>query len=252
MSMAKIIILGSSNAVSDGNHENTHMVIVGEEKRILVDCPSSPIGRLKLANVEFNAISDLIITHFHPDHVSGVPMFLMEMWLMGRSSPLKIYGLDYTISRLEKMLDLFEWKNWPGFYPVSFIHLAEEELTRVLDDSELAVFSSPVKHLIPDIGLRVEFSNGKVFAYSSDTEPCEQVIRLASNANTLVHEASGAGVGHSSAEQAGQIAMKAGVSHLYLIHYPTGSNQVPNLVKNALAHFNGKVDLAEDFTTLEF
>lgn len=250
--MAKIIILGSSNAVSDRDHGNTHMVIVGAENGILVDCPASPIGRLEHANVDFNAIADLIITHFHPDHVSGVPMFLMEMWLMGRKNPLIVHGLDTTLTRLEKMMDLFEWKNWPGFYPVSFRRLAEDELTRVLGDSELTLFSSPVKHLIPDIGLRVEFTNGKVFAYSSDTEPCEQVVRLAANADFLVHEASGAGVGHSSAEQAGQIAGKAGVTHLYLIHYPTGPNQVTNLVDHARAHFGGKVDLAEDFTTLEF
>ena len=36
--MPKVIILGSSNAVPSKDHENTHMVIVGKQHTILVDC----------------------------------------------------------------------------------------------------------------------------------------------------------------------------------------------------------------------
>ena len=90
--MSKLIILGSSNAISHKDHENTHMVIVGEKRTVLVDCVSNPILRLEQAGVDFNAITDLILTHFHPDHVSGVPLLLMDMWLMGRREPLNVYG----------------------------------------------------------------------------------------------------------------------------------------------------------------
>jgi metal-dependent hydrolase (beta-lactamase superfamily II) len=38
--------------------------------------------RLSKAGVDFNRLTDLILTHFHPDHVSGVPMLLMNMWLI--------------------------------------------------------------------------------------------------------------------------------------------------------------------------
>ena len=44
--MPKVIILGSSNAVPSKDHENTHLVIIGEERTILVDCVSNPIVRL--------------------------------------------------------------------------------------------------------------------------------------------------------------------------------------------------------------
>ena len=40
--MAKLIFLGTSNAISDENHENTHMVVVGENRTVLIDCPNSP------------------------------------------------------------------------------------------------------------------------------------------------------------------------------------------------------------------
>jgi ribonuclease Z len=250
--MAKITILGTANAIADRDHENTHLVVAGRERVVLVDCPSNPILRLERAGVDFHSVTDLIVTHFHPDHVSGVPLFLMEMWLMGRSDPLEIFGLDDTLDRLEKMMQLYEWHRWPNFYPVSFTRVAASELTSVLDCPDYKILSSPVKHLIPTIGLRWEFPSKKIFAYSCDTEPCEQVVRLAAGADVLVHESSGATKGHSSAAQAGDIATQAEVSHLYLIHYPSGSHRTSDLVAEAQSHFQGRVSLAEDFTTLEF
>lgn len=250
--MAKIIILGSANAISDNAHEHTHLVAVGNERVALVDCPSNPILRLDHAGVDSNAVTDLIVTHFHPDHVSGVPIFLMEMWLLGRQAPLKIYGLEDTLDRLEKMMALYGWDRWPNFYPVSFHRVPATELALVLDCPDFKIVSSPVKHLIPTIGLRMEFPSQRIFAYSCDTEPCEQVIRLADHADVLLHESSGATKGHSSAAQAGDIATRAEVSDLYLIHYPNGSHRTSDLVAEARSHFQGQVALAEDFTTLEF
>ncbi|RJP52348.1 MAG: ribonuclease Z [Anaerolineaceae bacterium] len=250
--MARVTILGSANAIADTEHENTHLVVVGSERVVLVDCPSNPNLRLERAGVNANAVTDLIVTHFHPDHVSGVSIYLMEMWLMGRSSPLEIFGLDDTLDRLEKMMALYGWGQWPNFYPVSFHRVPAVEFALVLNCPDFKIISSPVKHLIPTIGLRMEFSSGKVFAYSCDTEPCEQVVRLADRADVLFHESSGATKGHSSAAQAGDIATRADVSNLYLIHYPNGSYRTSDLVAEARSRFQGRVSLAEDFTTLEF
>jgi len=99
--MAKIIILGSSNAIADKNHENTHLIIIGKTRKILVDSPHNPILRLMDIGVDFNEITDLVLTHFHPDHVSGIPLLLMDMWLRGRKKHLNIYGLDHALTRLE-------------------------------------------------------------------------------------------------------------------------------------------------------
>lgn len=99
--MPKVIILGSSNAIPSTGHENTHMVVVGEDRTVLVDCVSNPILRLEKAGLDFNNLTDLVLTHFHPDHVSGVPLLLMDMWLMGRHKPLNIYGLHHTLDRME-------------------------------------------------------------------------------------------------------------------------------------------------------
>jgi ribonuclease Z len=250
--MAKVIILGSANAIADKDHEHTHLVIVGRERVVLVDSPSNPILRLEHAGVDANSITDLIITHFHPDHVSGVPIYLMEMWLLGRRAPLEIFGLDDTLDRLEKMMALYSWDRWPNFYPVHFNRVPAAELSPVLDCPDFKILSSPVKHLIPTIGLRVEFSSRKVFAYSCDTEPCDQAIRLSADADVLLHESSGATEGHSSAAQAGDIAARANAARLFLIHYPNGPHRTSDLIAEAQATFSGQVFLAEDFASLEF
>jgi ribonuclease Z len=79
-----------------------------------------------------------------------------------------------------------------------------------------------------------------------------EVVRLAEGADVLIHEASGASLGHSSAAQAGQIATQAEVGKLYLIHYPTGEYANGNLVAEARQHYQGEVNLATDFLTLDF
>lgn len=251
--MAKIIILGSSNAIPDEQHENTHLVIVGKEHTVLIDCVSNPILRLKQAKVDFDSLTDLILTHFHPDHVSGVPLLLMDMWLMGRKKPLSVYGLHHTLDRIEDLMGFYDWQNWPNFFPIIFHRLPMGERVPVLDSPEIQIYASSVQHLIPAIGLRVEFPKvGKVFAYSCDTEPCDAVVNLAAGADALLHESTGAGIGHSSAAQAGEIATRAKAASLYLIHYPTGTNDPRPFVAEAQKTFQGPVALAEDFMELSF
>ncbi len=251
--MPKLIILGTSNAVPDQTHENTHMVVVGEKRTLLIDTGSNPTVRLQMGGLNPLDLTDLLVTHFHPDHVSGVPTLLMNSWLSGRREPLMTYGLEETLLRIKKMMELYEWESWPNFFPVHFKNLVVEERLLAIDCSDFRVYSSPVCHMIPAIGLRIESPiSGGVIAYSCDTEPCEQVIRLAAGADILIHEASGKGLGHSSAAQAGEIAQKAGVKALYLIHYPTGDFDPTPLAAAAQKTFGGPVGLARDLMELQF
>lgn len=245
--MGKIIILGSGNAITEEGHENTHFLIQQGQHTILVDCGSSPLIRLRKAGVSYDQVTDLILTHFHPDHVGGVPGFLVESWLLGRKSPLHIYGLAHTIDRTETMLGLYDWKKWPRFFPVIFHKLPDMEDSLVISDASLQVFSNPVKHLVPTIGLRMAFMpEEKVVAYSSDTEPCPQVIHLARNADILIHEATGESTGHSSAAQAAYAARQAGAKGLYLIHYSTASQGQPNWLDEAKKVYTGPILMAQD------
>jgi ribonuclease Z len=250
--MAKLIVLGSSNAIPTRDHENTHMAILSRSRTVLVDCAGNPVVRLEQAGIDPISLTDVILTHFHPDHVSGVPLLLMDLWLMGRHKPLNVYGLHYTIDRIETMMGLYGWSEWPNFFVVNFCRVPADEMALVLDVEDMRVYSSPVKHFLPNIGLRIELkAEKKSLVYSCDTEPCEQVERLAAGADILLHEASGSSAGHSSAAQAADIARRAEVGALYLIHYPTGRYATGDLVAEAGTRFQGGVHLATDLMEID-
>jgi ribonuclease Z len=250
--MAQLIILGTSNAIPSADHENTHMALITPERKVLIDCVSNPVVRLEQAGVEINTVTDIILTHLHPDHIAGLPLLLMDMWLMGRTHPLNIYGLHYTLDRVEIMMGLYNWTDWPDFFTVNFCRVSAEDRATVLNDEQMCIYSSPVKHFLPNICLRIELkAEKKSIAYSCDTEPCQAVLDISQGVDILLHEASGALAGHSSAAQAGEMARQAEVGALYLIHYPTGRFACGDLVAEAKACFPGKVLLAFDFMKIE-
>lgn len=247
--MPKLVILGTAHAIPDENHDNTHLALIGDVRRVLIDCSGSPVVQLKKAGIDINSLTDIFLTHFHPDHVAGIPSLLTSMWLLGRRDPIAIYGLEYTLDCLKGLMEFYEWDLWPNFFTVNFHPLPQENLTLALQSDEFQIFSSPVKHLIPTIGLRIEVNQtGNILAYSCDTEPCDAVVELANQADMLLHESTGEHHGHSSAAQAGIIAAQAGVARLYLIHYDP---QNETLVSQAQKEFPGPVIRTEDFMILE-
>jgi ribonuclease Z len=251
--MAKLVILGSSNAIPELERENTYMALVANPGTVLVDCAGTPTVRLSQAGIALDDISDLILTHFHPDHVSGVPLLLMNMWLLGRTKPLTIHALKHCLDRIERLMDDYLWKTWPGFFEVELKIVPDEENAEVVVGEDYRILASPVEHLVPTIGLRFESTiQDRVIVYSCDTAPTASVQRLAQSADVLVHEAAGSSPGHSTAGQAGEIARKAGVGRLLLIHYPGVDDQgEKTLIEEAQQSFGSQVGLAKDLMTID-
>ena len=250
--MTRLVILGTATNVPDECHENTHMALVAHDRLVLIDGPGNPYSRLKQAQLPVDQLSDIVMTHFHPDHVGGIPLLLMALGLSGRKEPLRLYANQHCMKLMLDLLEAYEWENW-HFFPVELFVISDDNLSVVLENEEFKILSSPVEHFIPAIGLRVEFKrSGKVLAYSGDTAPTESLYGLADKADVLIHEAAGASAGHSSAEQAGQLASDANVKSLYLVHYPVGGYPYQDLVTVAAGVYSGKVVMAEDFDILDF
>lgn len=251
--MGRLLVLGSSYVVPDETHENTHLALLGAAGPVLIDCPGRVMIRLRRAGLDPYRIGDILLTHFHPDHVDGVPMLIMEQWLKGRTAPLRLHGWRHCLERIEHLMHAYDCATWPGLFPIEYHALEEAEGALVLDNADFRIHGWPVKHFVPTLGLRVEDkATGRVLAYSCDTEPCPSDLKLAQGADTLIHEAAGAGFGHSSAAQAGAVAAEARVQRLVLIHYRTGGADTSGLVAEAQTTFSGPVTLAEDLTTLEW
>ena len=247
--MKKITILGTSNAVPDKNHQNTHLIIETDSKVILVDCPGNPFVRLDQVNIEPNSIEDLIITHFHPDHVSGLPLLLIDMWLTGRTSPLTIHGLPEVLEKCKKMMGLYGWKDWQDLYPVTFQEIDDgAEISTLIENEDVRLQAVSVCHLIPSIGIKAVFREGSI-CYSGDTAPCNAVIELARDCDILIHEATGDHEGHTTSSEAGKIAQAAAVKNLFLIHFPVEID-TQRMIEDAKEHFSGEVFIAEDLMAI--
>jgi ribonuclease Z len=228
------------------------MALVDPRGVVLIDCSGTPTLRLAEAGITLDQISDIILTHFHPDHVGGLPLLLMNMWLLGRKRALRIFGLHHTLERIEDLMGFYHWEDWPNFFSVAFHRLPEQEGITVMEREALAIRASPVCHVVPTIGLRIEFDDGRFsIAYSSDTEPCQAVTNLARGADVLIHEATGASVGHSTAAQAAETATQAHVGQLLLIHYPPDPKAEENLLQAAQNGFSGEVGLTHDLMRIQ-
>ncbi|MBN1281002.1 MAG: ribonuclease Z [Candidatus Thermoplasmatota archaeon] len=81
------------------------------------------------------------------------------------------------------------------------------------------------KVITPDMILGKK-RKGRKIVISGDTRPCEEMIAFSKDADVLIHEATfaselediAAGYGHTTAAQAADIAKKAGVEQLFLVH----------------------------------
>ncbi len=255
--MARVILLGTGAALSDATREHTYMVVQGDESSILIDCCGSPVQRLSKAGVGLDRIDHLILTHHHPDHVYGVSIFLLDLWLAGRKKVLHIHGLPGTLRATRGMMHALEWEQWfkVGFFPVEFHPVSKRAMSLHLVTPEFLIATTTTKHLLPTLATRVvSRQSGKSIVYSSDTEVCDSVVELARGADILFHEATTlnkASLGHSSARQAGAQAKRAGVKKLVLVHLPPNGD-VKKLHAAAAKTFGGKVVVGKDFARFKF
>jgi ribonuclease Z len=112
--------------------------------------------------------------------------------------------------------------------------------------------------ITPDMVLG-EARRGRKIVYTGDTRPCERTIRIAKNADVLIHDASFTSdlqewaeeTKHSTAKEAAEIARLAGVRQLILTHISARySKDSKPLLDDARATFKNVI-VAEDFMSLE-
>ena len=249
--MPTLHLLGTGAAASDP-HRTTTMLAFSDAgdasapvaSTLLVDCGGDAIQRFLEAGLDVEQLGALILTHEHPDHVSGFPLLVERLWLLGRRRPLPVCGIGPALTQAERIFDAFDTSNWDDMPPLHWHEVPYEENAVVLEDDDWRVTGAPVEHSKPTLGLRVEhLPSGRVTAYSCDTAPCEAVVRLARDADVLVHEATGEGEGHSTAEGAARIAAEAGAKRLLLVHLPPGLRDAD--LEAARQHFP-EVELGEE------
>lgn len=182
--------VGCGDAFGSGGRTNTCFHLTGDTVNCLIDCGASSLPALKKLGIAREAIDLILITHFHGDHFAGLPFLLLDAQFSRRSRPLVIAGPEGIELRLTQVMEaLFEYssKTKPKF-DLSVVALKPEQ-TRTF--GAVTITPYPVVHGEsggPFLGYRIE-AEGRVIAYSADTEWTETLIPLAREADLFIAEA---------------------------------------------------------------
>lgn len=253
----KIIILGTAGAISTRTRDNTSLCVLPHNIPILIDCSGSIVHRLEKAKIEWHKIEEIIITHGHVDHIYGIPSLIHHLWLrsMGeRKKPLRFFGPTSALKRVEKSLSAYGLTEKPKMFPWEFYEISEVENELVFSKNWGEVRSTPVLHGQEDT-IAISFfkkKNNKRFVYSSDTEPCESLVKFAEMAELLIHECAYFDEikrkGHSNIYQVVNIANKSKVKELVLIHFDWESlGKINAAINHIRPNFSGKFSIANDY-----
>jgi ribonuclease Z len=226
--MATVHLLGTGAGASDARRTTTMLAFASEGRALVVDCGGDAVQRLLAAGIGVDALDALVVSHEHPDHVSGFPLFMERIWLLGRRRPLPVVGIRPALAQARRCWEAFPVAaEWEGVPEIEWREVEEAPGAPVLESDLWRVTAAPGTHGVPVIGLRVEDrQGGGVCAYSCDTAKSAAITELARGAALLVHEASGTPQGgHTTFREAGEVARDAGVGRLVLVHLPTGAGE---------------------------
>ncbi|MGA2055945.1 MAG: MBL fold metallo-hydrolase [Bradyrhizobium sp.] len=182
--------VGCGDAFGSGGRNNTCFHVSGERANFLIDCGASSLPALKRERIARDDIDLILITHFHGDHFGGLPFLLLDAQFIRRSRPLVIAGPEGIETRLNQVMEaLFENSSkTEQRFDLRVVALKPEISSSF---GEVRVTPFPVVHGEsggPFLGYRIE-TEGRVIAYTADTEWTEALIPLGRAADLFIAEA---------------------------------------------------------------
>jgi ribonuclease BN (tRNA processing enzyme) len=186
----QVRFVGCGDAFGSGGRFNTCFHVSSENVNFLIDCGASSLPALKQQGIARDDINLVLITHFHGDHFAGLPFLLLDAQFTRRTRPLVIAGPDGIETRLTQAMEvMFEHSSKTRQrFDLSVVALKPGE-TRAFGAVNVTPF--PVVHGAsggPFLAYRIE-AEGRVVAYSADTEWTETLIPAARDADLFIAEA---------------------------------------------------------------
>ena len=183
--------IGCGDAFGSGGRFNTCFHLVGKETNLLIDCGASSLIAMKQLGIDRNAISTILITHFHADHFGGIPFFILDaQFFSKRREPLTIIGPTGLPEWFERVMETA----FPGSSQATQqfeLRLIEMEAGQSVEHGNIRVCAFQAQHGPPDgpyYALRVE-AEGRSVTYTGDTEWTPELIPAAQDADLLIAEA---------------------------------------------------------------
>lgn len=140
-----LTILGYNSAIPTVKSAPTAQFLEMEERCFLIDCGEGTQVQLRKAKAKFSKINHIFISHLHGDHVFGLPGLISSFRLLGRETPLHVYGPKGIKEMMETIFRITETHQ--GF-EVVFHELSSKKSEKVLEDNRVEVFTIPLDHRI--------------------------------------------------------------------------------------------------------
>jgi len=204
-----LILLGTGTPVPDPDAWGPASAVVVGDRLFLVDAGVGVPRRLAAAGFpRIKEVEATFITHLHSDHTLGYPDLVFTTWIMGRRSPLAVYGPPGLRRMTDKLLEAWsedidvrvkglerETREWVNvdvheIAPAGGTTLAGVSSGRVVyDRAGVKVTAVEVPHGDwPAFAFRFDAA-GRSITLSGDTAPAAAFAALASGTDVLVHEA---------------------------------------------------------------
>ena len=199
----QLVLLGTGTPNDDPDRSGPAVAIVVGNEVYLVDAGPGIVRRAALAKhrdslpaLAAENLRRVFITHLHSDHTVGLPDLIFSPWVLGRTTPLEIYGPRGT-RRMSELLESAysediairlnggEPSNKTG-YAVAAHDVAPGIVYR---DSNVTVTAFAVPHgkWEQAFGYRFE-TRDRSIVISGDTGPSDAVVRACNGCDVLVHE----------------------------------------------------------------
>ncbi len=124
--MLRITFLGTGGSTPTPNRTPSAIAVNREGELLLFDCGEGAQQQMMRAKTGMK-IAAIFLTHFHADHVLGIPGLIQTMALQGREEPLEIYGPRYVNKFLYHLLAL----GYAGrSFEIKAIELGADEVVR--------------------------------------------------------------------------------------------------------------------------
>lgn len=156
--MLDLCLLGCGGTMPLPDRFLTSLLISYKGRRILIDCGEGTQVSMKMANTGFKNIDAICFTHFHADHITGLPGVLLAIGNAGRTEPLSLYGPKGLIEVIKGLTVITPYL--PYELILKELPIDEKSSFQI---GELFLSTMPVEHSLTCIAYHIEVKRGPVF-----------------------------------------------------------------------------------------
>lgn len=147
--MIDVTLLGTGGMLPLPSRALTSLYVRHEGRAILIDCGEGTQTAIRTNGLRFKPIEAILITHFHADHMSGLPGLLLTLGNETRTEPLHMIGPAGLGDMVRKLCCIA-----PEIpYDIVFHELGEEGAQ--LSFAGLRVDAFPLAHGVPCFGYKL-------------------------------------------------------------------------------------------------